>query len=114
MVTAAAGLDSASKLVQYVFAQKWAWHECKSGRDQNFRALCWRHPPSVTQDSVDHLGHAWLSVARNWEMSAIQVFLLYINHSEFSWYIKYCPLLGRGPLLGASVNGELTVYQLSH
>ena len=42
-------------------------------------------------------------------MSAIQVFLLYINHSEFSWYIKHCPLLGRGPLLGASVNGELTV-----
>ena len=42
-------------------------------------------------------------------MSAIQVFLLYINHSEFSWYIKQCLLLGRGPLLGASVNGELTV-----
>ena len=42
-------------------------------------------------------------------MSAIQVFHLYINHSEFSWYIKQCPLLGRGPLLGASVNGELTV-----
>ena len=42
-------------------------------------------------------------------MSAIQVFLLYINHSEFSWYIKHCPLLSRGPLLGASVNGELTV-----
>ena len=43
-------------------------------------------------------------------MSAIQVFLLYINHSEFSWYIKQCPLLGEGPLLGASVNGELTIY----
>ena len=43
-------------------------------------------------------------------MSAIQVFLLYINHSEISWYIKQCPLLGRCPLLGASVNGELTVY----
>ena len=43
-------------------------------------------------------------------MSAIQVFLLYINHSEFSCYIKHCPLLGRGPLLGASVNGELTVH----
>ena len=42
-------------------------------------------------------------------MSAIQVFLLYINHSEFSWHIKQCPLLGRGPLLGASINGELTV-----
>ena len=42
-------------------------------------------------------------------MFAIQVFLLYINHSEFSWYIKQCLLLGRGPLLGASVNGELTV-----
>ena len=42
-------------------------------------------------------------------MSAIQVFLLYINHSEFSWYIKQCLLLGRGPLLGASVNGESTV-----
>ena len=42
-------------------------------------------------------------------MSAIQVFLLYINYSEFSWYIKQCPLLGSGPLLGASVNGELTV-----
>ena len=42
-------------------------------------------------------------------MSAIQAFLLYINHREFSWYIKHCPLLGRGPLLGASVNGELTV-----
>ena len=43
-------------------------------------------------------------------MSAIhdQVFPLYINHSEFSWYIKQCPLLGRGPLLGASVNGELS------
>ena len=38
-------------------------------------------------------------------MSAIQVFLL--NHSEFSWYVKQCPLLGRCPLLGASVNGEL-------
>ena len=46
-------------------------------------------------------------------MSAIQVFLLYINHSEFNWYIKHCPLLGRGPLLGASVNGELTVQVLS-
>ena len=42
-------------------------------------------------------------------MSAKQVFLLYINHSEFSWYIKQCPFLGRGPLLGVSVNGELTV-----
>ena len=37
-------------------------------------------------------------------MSAIQVFLLYINHSEISWYIKQCPLLGKGPLLGVSVN----------
>ena len=45
-------------------------------------------------------------------MSAIQVFLLYINHSEFSWYIKQCPLLGRGLLLGASVNGELTVHDI--
>ena len=45
-------------------------------------------------------------------MSAIQVFLLYINHSEFSWYIKQCPLLGRGPLLGASINGELTVLSM--
>ena len=43
-------------------------------------------------------------------MSAIQVFLLYINHSEFSWYIKHCLLLGRDPLLGVSVNGELTVF----
>ena len=119
-MTAAAGLDSASKLVQYVtvcFAQKWAWHECKSGRDQKFRALCWRAPPTVRNSgqilhSVDHLGQAWLSVVRNWEMSAIQVFLLYINHSEFSWYIKQCPLLGRGPLLGASVNGDLTVLQV--
>ena len=42
-------------------------------------------------------------------MSAIQVLLLYINHSKISWYIKQCPLLGRGPLLGVSVNGELTV-----
>ena len=42
-------------------------------------------------------------------MSAIQVFLLYINHNEFSWYFKQCPLLGRSPVLGASVNGELTV-----
>ena len=40
------------------------------------------------------------------------VCILYINHSEFSWYIKQCPLLGRGPLLGASVNGELTVFLL--
>ena len=116
LVTAAAGLDSASKLV--CFAQKWAWHECKSGRDQNFRALCWRAPPTVRNSgqilhSVDHLGQAWLSVVRNWEMSAIQVFLLYINDSEFSWYIKHCPLLGRGPLLGASVNGELTVLHIS-
>ena len=37
------------------------------------------------------------------------MFLLYINHSEFSWNIKQCPLLGRGPLLGESVNGKLTV-----
>ena len=36
-------------------------------------------------------------------MSAIQVFLLY--NSE-------CPLLGRDPLLGASVNGELTVHSV--
>ena len=42
-------------------------------------------------------------------MSAIQVFLLYINHSELCWYIKHCPLLGRGLLLGVSVNGELAV-----
>ena len=42
-------------------------------------------------------------------MSAIQVFLLYINHSEISWYIKQCPFLSRGPLLGAAVNGELNV-----
>ena len=39
------------------------------------------------------------------------MFLLYINRSEFGWYIKQCPLLGRGPLLGASVNGELTVLE---
>ena len=45
-------------------------------------------------------------------MSAIQVFLLYINHSKFSWYIKQRRLLGRGPLLGASINGELTVDAL--
>ena len=112
LVTAAAGLDLASKLL--CFAQKWAWHECKSGRDQIFRALCWRAPPTVRNSgqvlhSVDQLGQAWLSVVRNLEMSAIQVFLLYINHSKFSWYIKQCPLLGRSPLLGASVNGELTV-----
>ena len=37
------------------------------------------------------------------------MFLVYINHCGFSWYIKQCPLFGRGPLLGASVNGELTV-----
>ena len=37
------------------------------------------------------------------------MFLLYINHSEVSWYIKQCPLLGRSPLLGVSANGELTV-----
>ena len=42
-------------------------------------------------------------------MSAIQVFLLYIKYCEFSCYIKQCQLLGRGPLLGVSVNGELTV-----
>ena len=47
-------------------------------------------------------------------MSAIQVFLLYISHSEFSWYIKQCPLLGRGPQFGASVNGELTVLHHEH
>ena len=104
-MTAAAGLE------------KWAWHECKSGCDQIFRALCWRAPPTVRNlgqifHSVDQLGQAWLSVVRNWEISAIQVFLLYINHSEFSLYIKQCPLLGRGPLLGASVNGELTVAVL--
>ena len=84
LVTAAAGLDLASKL--NVFAQKWAWHECKSGRDQMLR---WRAPPTVRNSgqilhSVDHLGQAWLSVVRNWELSAIQVFLLHINHSEFS------------------------------
>ena len=39
------------------------------------------------------------------------VSILYINRSEFSWFIKQCSLLGRGPLLGASVNGELTVLQ---
>ena len=44
-------------------------------------------------------------------MSAIQVFLLYINHSKFSWYIKQCPLLGRSRLLGMSANGELTVVE---
>ena len=44
-------------------------------------------------------------------MSAIQRFLLYISHSQFSRYIKQCLLLGRDPLLGASVNGELTVYE---
>ena len=58
---------------------------------------------------MDHLGQAWLSLVQNWEMSAIQVFLLYINHSQFSWYIKQCLLLSKGPLLGVSVNGELTV-----
>ena len=47
-------------------------------------------------------------------MSTIQVFLLYINHSEFSWYIKQCPLLGRRPLLRASVNEELTVCNFSY
>ena len=87
-------------------AQKWVWPE--------ICGLCWSAPPTVRNSgqilhSVDHLGQAWLSIVRNWEMSAIQVFLLYINHSEFSWYIKQCLLLGRGPLLGASVNGELTV-----
>ena len=115
LVTAAAGLDSASKLG---IAQKWAWHECKSGRAQKFRAFCWRAPPTVCNSgqilhSVDHLGQAWLSVVQNWDMSAIQVFLLYINHSEFSWYIKQCPLLSSGPLLGASANGKLTVVHNS-
>ena len=78
---------------------------------RKFRALCWRAPPTVRNSgqTLHSVGQAWLSVVRNWEMSAIQVFLLCINHSEFSWYIKQCPLLGRGPLLGASVNGELTV-----
>ena len=33
--------------------------------------------------------------------SAIQVFLLYMNPSEFSWYIKQCQLLAKGLLLGA-------------
>ena len=47
------------------------------------------------------------------DAGAIQVFLLYKNHSKFSWYIRQCPLLGRGPLLGASVNGELTVIMFT-
>ena len=109
IVTAAAGLELAN-----FSAQKWAWLECKSGCDPNFPSLCWRAPPIVRNlgqilYSVDHLVQAWLSVVRNWEVSAIQVFLLYINHSKFSQYIKQCPLLGRSPLLGVSANGELTV-----
>ena len=67
------------------------------------------HPPSVTQDIFYTLGTS-LAV-RCPELGDVRysVFLLYINHSEFSWYTKHCPLLGRGPLLGPSVNGELTV-----
>ena len=97
-------------------ANKYVFFLHKSGRDKKFCGLCWRAPHTVHNSgqilhSVDHLGQAWLSVVWNWEMSVIQVFLLYMNHSEFSWYIKQCPLLGRGPLFGASVNGELTVFK---
>ena len=38
-----------------------------------------------------------------------EVFLVYRKHSEFRKYIKQYLLLGRGLLLEASLNGELTV-----
>ena len=46
-------------------------------------------------------------------MFTIEVLLLYVDHIEFSWYMKQCPLLGRGLLLGVSVNGELTVVGIA-
>ena len=80
--------------------------------------LCWRAPATIRNSgqilhSVDHLVQAWLLVVRNWEKSAIQVFLLYTVCSEFSWYSKQYPLLGSGPLLEAFVNGKLTVYGIT-
>ena len=91
-MTAAAGLDSASKLVCFLH-KSGRGTSAKVGVTRNFELFAGElHPLSVTQDrfySVDHLGQALLSVVRNWEMSAIQVFLLYINHSEFSCSVRY-------------------------
>ena len=71
----------------------------KTGNSWSLLESSTHRPDSVPQDrfyTVDHLGQAWPSVVRNREMSAIQVFLLYIKRSEFSWYMKQCPLLGGG------------------
>ena len=40
--------------------------------------------------------------------------LLHYIYGDFSWYIWQCPLYGRCPLLGVSVNGESTVYHFVH
>ena len=43
-------------------------------------------------------------------LSAIRVLLLHYIYGDFSWYIWQCPLYGRCPLLGVSINGESTVH----
>ena len=77
------------------------------------------HPPSITQDRFytvlitwDKLGCPLSGIGRC-PLFRCFYYTVYINHSEFSWYIKQCPLLSRGPLLGASVNGELTVLGMA-
>ena len=71
-------------------------------------------PLSVIQDrfyiELDRLVQAPLSVVWNWEVFTIRVLLIHCMIRIFSWSMKQCPLLGRCPLLGVSVNRESTVH----
>ena len=73
LVSAAAGLLAN----WYFFAQKLAWHECKSGRDKKFYGLCCRAPLTVHNSGqilhcVDHLGQAWVSVVQIPELGDVR------------------------------------------
>ena len=46
-------------------------------------------------------------------LSVIRVFLLYYMYGDCSWCMQQCPLFGRRPLLGVSVNRESTVQRSS-
>ena len=53
-----------------------------------------------------------LSVVRNSELSAIREQLMYCINGSCGRYIDCCPLYGRCPLLGVSVNRGSTVFSV--
>ena len=74
------------------------------GVTRNFVVLTGEpHPLSVTQDRFYTVYRSLGTSLAVHSLELGDVCYSYINHSEFSWYIKQSLLSSRGLLLGASI-----------